>query len=423
MATRQYFQRWFSRKITIAVAIFLVSVFPTISVLCQESAVVLAISSNDAYRLKANTDGTIAVYENSTGNYLGTFTLHDTYVWEVEPSPISNVIASSDDEGNIYIWNPESQSLILAIDTGLMRPVRSISWSSDGSKLAAVIADSADIVIYDSSSGEVIRLIHTLSTPLALDFNLVDSTIAVGTLTAIELLDSETGDLLEVVEAEQGALAAYTDLKWEENGRLLAFGTMGKAVAIWDRIEKTITSLGVVESNIQSLSWSPTGSFISVTGGGRLAVWRVESATLYESLEVSHLLRSSAWSSDSQVMFISVDGNFSESTEVLSTPTPTSIPTATPTATLTLTNTPTFTPTLTPTFTPTPTSTPFGGGGAIVFECGDICIGQANPIAPAAGVAIVLPRWRSPDWGVIVAPPPGCPDGTCLIVPTEAPEE
>ncbi|MBK8138596.1 MAG: hypothetical protein IPK52_22760 [Chloroflexi bacterium] len=175
MATRQYFQRWFSRKITIAVAIFLVSVFPTISVLCQESAVVLAISSNDAYRLKANTDGTIAVYENSTGNYLGTFTLHDTYVWEVEPSPISNVIASSDDEGNIYIWNPESQSLILAIDTGLMRPVRSISWSSDGSKLAAVIADSADIVIYDSSSGEVIRLIHTLSTPLALDFNLVDS--------------------------------------------------------------------------------------------------------------------------------------------------------------------------------------------------------------------------------------------------------
>jgi len=84
---------------------------------------------------------------------LTVFEGHQAPVKRLAWNPVTNVIASGDDNGNILIWNPDSGQIVQQF-TGHTGIVYDVAWSPDGSQLASAGADGT-LRVWNYPSGQM----------------------------------------------------------------------------------------------------------------------------------------------------------------------------------------------------------------------------------------------------------------------------
>ncbi|MBK9125772.1 MAG: hypothetical protein IPM16_21960 [Chloroflexi bacterium] len=283
----------------------------------------LIYSDYGEYYIEAKIDGDIVVRDTNTDDLVTTFNGHSTYVWEIKISDTADRVASSDDEGNVLIWDPFTGTTLTEVTSFNQRPAVSISWNRDGSQISVVFADSEVVSIFDSSSGELVDTITTPTTAFCARFHPSLDRLAVCDLASTLIFDFITDSVTDLVDS-QGKPLESTRLEWNADGTGLAIATLDGQIVLWNSVDGSLNALKGTLLETRSLQWSPHEDFLLGVGRQIARVWRMSDKTIVDTLDIPPLLAVATWRTPYQVTYIDALG-YRQTTQ----PYPTQIPATT----------------------------------------------------------------------------------------------
>ena len=200
-------------------------------------------------------DQKLRSFDMQTGQLIAESEETGSIIWDIAYSPDGSVLAVGLDSGIVQFRGP--RDLSQSQQFYFPGPVNSLSFSPDGNRLAAGVADNGDgkVYIIDLSTGETQLSFRAHPYSVAdMDFSPDGSLLATGAVDrATKVWDSTTGELIQSLPQEgQGSAVAFS-----HNGGLLASGYCAKS-------EDYVCQEGGI------LLWSTTtwDVFRNLSGGG-----------------------------------------------------------------------------------------------------------------------------------------------------------
>ena len=131
--------------------------------------VAVAWSPNGQILASASVDGTVRLWNSSTGVNYAVLRGHQASVRDVVFSPNGQMLASvSRNSPSVILWNVNNQSRIRTISLG---NANSVAWSPDGNTLAVgQWYSSGNIVLYNPNTGAHITTLDTTHSIISLEF-------------------------------------------------------------------------------------------------------------------------------------------------------------------------------------------------------------------------------------------------------------
>jgi WD40 repeat protein len=219
--------------------------------------------------LVVNWDGDIQLVDLVEGTAQMSYTAPEsggstvTFYTAAAYSPDGRLVAAGDQSGRISILDTETGRAVKVL-TGLEGSISDISWSPDGSAIAAC-GDKEQYLIWDVSSGKQLQSVSTGSEYMACDWSPKGDLIATGHDDGkLVLWDARTGQAYRYV-IYSDFFNPINDTEFSPDGKYLAIA--GGTLRIWDvaknQLIKTYT-LGWMGKWIGTVKWSPDGSRIAI---------------------------------------------------------------------------------------------------------------------------------------------------------------
>ena len=220
----------------------------------------LAFSPEGYLLASGGDDGSIKLWELSTGNSIQTLKGHANVTSGLTFSPDGQLLASSGDDGSIKLWEPSTgrtrQTIRAHTDW-----VSCIAFSPDGHLLASG-SDDGSIKLWEVPAGKI-----------------------VGTL--------------------KGNTDWIYSLAFSPGGRLLASGSLSKSIKVWNiSTQKTAYTLKGHANMAASVAFSPDGHLLANgNDDGSIELWEVStSKALGTLIEHSRWVRCVIFSSNGQLL-------------------------------------------------------------------------------------------------------------------------
>jgi WD40 repeat protein len=266
-------------------------------------------------------------------------------------------------EYSIQIWDSAWDGTQMLLSLTLQAPPNSlgldmlnaIDWNDSAQQILTTVLRR--VYIWDTQTGQLVRTIEPVSTPLVSAAWSPDGTM-LGYANSTGFVSIESFTTNEASGADTGDRDAPWALAWEPNGNNLIVGTNSGTLQAFDfsprRLGTDMVSFRDDYVDIFSVDWHPTLQWVAVGyADGIVEIWNPYTYDLVQRVQeqTGTPVMSVSWSPDgTQLAYVD------EATlAIIPTPTDPFAPTTTPTPTSTFT--PTATPTETPTSTPTPTPT------------------------------------------------------------------
>ena len=207
---------------------------------------------------------------------------------DVAFSPDGSMLATAGDSGSLSVWDPVTAEL-LSFTSIQGSSAFGISWSADGSRVAAAWPFAGTVLVLEPSTGKEILRIDGLETGPG------DTALSPdGRSIAVASMDGGDATVFDVGTGEarfdlRGHLSPIASIAWSPDGARIATGANDSSARIWDgRTGRlAIELLGHVGPLI-SVDWSPDGSRL-LTGGsdGTARVWQIGEAGGRQVLSLS----------------------------------------------------------------------------------------------------------------------------------------
>ena len=178
----------------------------------------------------------------------------------------------------IVVWEAVTKAEILRLDSSplyvneMVMPTNHLSWSPDGTTIAAT-TQNGDLVLWAAADGAHLATFSELGAnnrPFAWDPT--GSFIAVGTWSnQVLIVDTLSGDFVKILDEFDFGV---TGLDWSPNGTLLAVGDGNGAINIWEAT--TWTYSAVLEGHNEAttvLSWSPDNEVLASGSRDGTIIW------------------------------------------------------------------------------------------------------------------------------------------------------
>jgi WD40 repeat protein len=220
-------------------------------------------------------------------------------------SPDGALIATGSWDGQARIWEVGSGRLIAALPHKGYGD--SLAFAPDGRTLT-VGSSRGGLSLWDTRSGASLTQLPDVRT-VAIGYSPDGSRLAVGQTARIRILDAAT--LAGRLEIEIG-VGKLSTLAWSGDGRLLASGTKGVDLFLWDaesgaQVAHVQGPRGVDYERwggLLSTAFSPDGTLLAAGwGGAQVSLYRVSDLTLVRSL-TGHAQEvfAVAWSPDGRLL-------------------------------------------------------------------------------------------------------------------------
>lgn len=237
-------------------------------------------------------DGSILLWDASTGDARQTLAGHSDSVLSLAWSPHGRILASASSDKTIRLWDVATGHLGLLF-TGHLNSVQTIAWSPDGRTLASGSLDKS-VRLWDIATGEERQtLIGHTSWVFCVAWSPDGHTLASGSFDqTIRLWNGDSGQQTTLLSSHNLLIAS---LAWSPDGHLLASGSRDNTIRIWDmRSERQMLVLEGHTSVITQLHFSADGRLLaSASGNGAIRLWRRDSwemvALLYTTLSPDDL--------------------------------------------------------------------------------------------------------------------------------------
>jgi len=227
-------------------------------------------------------DGTIKLWDTSTGAEVRTLQGHTNAVFDVNFSPDGTRIVSGSWDHTVKIWDAATGEEIRTL-TGHRYGVTSVSFSPDGRyiasgshpafSLAEVEPEPGVVKLWDASSGRELKTLNGHSGGVwSVSFS-PDGThlVSGGAATTpyqpgeIKLWNVSTGAELKVFKGH--TLEVYS-VSFSSDGTRLASGSKDRTVRIWDvSTGEELSTLRGHTGRVSSVCFSPDGTRITSAGG------------------------------------------------------------------------------------------------------------------------------------------------------------
>jgi WD40 repeat protein len=130
----------------------------------EELVTSIVFSPNSSLLTSASIDGTVRVWDVTTGKSLYVF-FHGAKVYCIDFSPDGIAIASGSDYGELHVWMAASGKFQYNLNCHRAR-VQSLTFSPD-SKLIASIAQDKEALIWQVETAQFIRIMHSFASSLS----------------------------------------------------------------------------------------------------------------------------------------------------------------------------------------------------------------------------------------------------------------
>ncbi|QPC81352.1 PD40 domain-containing protein [Phototrophicus methaneseepsis] len=250
----------------------------------------------------------IRIINTQTGAVIHNLEAHRCAVDTVRWSPDSSQLASTGDDGRIYIWNGTTGEIATRAQGTSLQQKAGIVWHPDGNMVAEFTPNDRAIRIWDSTSGTNLAMLQHDNNQgkgklIAIAWHPDGTQIAVADQSGFLYI----WDVTNVRTTGNGVLLnSYSDLPaaslaWRSDG-LLALG--GHEILIVDPDTGTIAQQeSGHDKAILSLAWHPDGVRLASGGlDGMVRVWDTSTNTLITSFDYGPYVLAVAWSPDGNTL-------------------------------------------------------------------------------------------------------------------------
>ncbi|MBX9693047.1 MAG: hypothetical protein K2Z81_11730 [Cyanobacteria bacterium] len=243
---------------------------------------------------------------DASGKYSKTISKTERCAQHILYSPDGKLIATSNDNGSVDLWNASSDELIRTFKEH-QDEVFSLAFSSDSKILATASADNT-IKLCDVAAGSVVRTIST-EKPCTIAFSSDGTRLYSGNAEAIiRVWNPSTGEEMQVIKDHSSAIRA---IALTSDGKMLATAS-GTNVELWDLSAGKVIACLTGESGavpINFVCFSPDGkNLVSCNAGdGAIAFWDIGTGKKARDLTGAdpssiYFMRMAAFSPDSKTM-------------------------------------------------------------------------------------------------------------------------
>jgi WD40 repeat protein len=251
----------------------------------------VAFSPDGSLALSAGSEGTLKLWEVTSGRELRSFAGSAGLVRSVAFSPDGTLVLSGADTGTLKLWEVASGREIRSV-AGHAQMFTSVAFSPDG-KLALSGGVDASLKLWELTSGRQLRSFtrHTggvFSVAFSPDGKLA-LTAGGATRTAGDQALSANGDTLKLWDLASGrelwslradgAFSGIHSVAFSPDGRLALSGSDDRTVKLWDVAGgRELRSFTGHAAYVRSVAFSPDGRLV-LSGGddGALKLWEVAS--------------------------------------------------------------------------------------------------------------------------------------------------
>ncbi|KAH9909358.1 WD40 repeat-like protein [Xylariomycetidae sp. FL2044] len=258
------------------------------------------ISPDGQWIASSSADGTIRLWEASTGQHADTLVGHMAGVSAVAWSPDSKTLASGSDDKAIRLWDrvtgrPTRSKPLL----GHHSYVYCLAFSPKGNILASGSYDEA-VFLWDVRAGRLMRSLPAHSDPVSgIDFSR-DGTLVVSCSTdgLTRLWDTSTGQCLRTLVHEDNP--PVTSVCFAPNGRYVLAFSSDSCLRLWDYVSGSVKKTYQGHENAKFSIGGCFGSTISESGGdpaafiaaasedGDVVLWDVKTKEVVQRISRAH---------------------------------------------------------------------------------------------------------------------------------------
>ncbi len=192
-----------------------------------------------------------------------------------------NLLAGSDEDGNVLLWQTRSGHVSLRQE--LESVATSLALSADG-RMLAIGSKDGKVTLVDTSSGKNLRTLSGQSGAItSLTFSPDGTKLASGSADqTIKLWNIASGDLLASLEEHANAITA---LAFSSDGLTLASSSQDKSVKLWDvKSNISLRTLRPPDAPAVALQWS-NKQLWTATSAGDAILWDASDGKALRSMD------------------------------------------------------------------------------------------------------------------------------------------
>jgi WD40 repeat protein len=246
----------------------------------QQGAIhAVAVAPDGSLVASAGEDGTVSLWDTSSGKLVRTLKAHSSKALCVSFSPDGRLIASAGDDGQVKLWDAASgqamRSLALGGKTPLLGPsIHALAFSPDGRRVASGAAD-ATVTIWDIASGEkrlTLSVAGNRGFMNAIAFSNDGKLIfAGGDDDRVDVWDATTGHAVRVLDGQSRPAPAVA---YSSDGSAIATGYESGKIDIWNAATSERLRRLDGSSSINSVAFSPSGKILAAADtDGDVVLW------------------------------------------------------------------------------------------------------------------------------------------------------
>jgi WD40 repeat protein len=231
----------------------------------------------------AGGDGTLKVWDATTGNAIRTPAGHAGWVRGVRFSPDGGRLASVSEDGKVILWDLATGRPDRTLEGHAGRG-RSVAFSPDGNRLAAAAGNV--MTAWEAATGRVVR---TLGGPddgaVAAAFGPDGTRLAsAGKNGSVTVWDTATG---QAVWRRQRHVTKVLDIAFSPDGRQLASAGADGTVRLWEAAAgRELLTLTGHASDVWGVAFSPDGARLASAGVDQtVRVWDAATGRLIRTLK------------------------------------------------------------------------------------------------------------------------------------------